>query len=61
MKPVSIDILVLDSDNGTVGCWIINILVIDSDYGTVLCWGINKLGQQLQPCSFHLYPTGPEH
>ena len=28
------------------------------DYGTILCWAENKLGNQLEPCVFHLIPAG---
>ncbi|KAK7083635.1 hypothetical protein SK128_026176 [Halocaridina rubra] len=28
------------------------------DYGTLLCWAGNQIGQQLQPCVFHIVPAG---
>ncbi|XP_063889357.1 LOW QUALITY PROTEIN: uncharacterized protein LOC135116077 [Scylla paramamosain] len=28
------------------------------DYGTLLCWGSNVVGEQRQPCVFHVFPAG---
>ena len=27
--------------------------------GTILCWAANPLGEQEQPCTFHIIPAGP--
>ncbi|XP_049786327.1 roundabout homolog 3-like [Schistocerca cancellata] len=32
--------------------------VADGDYGSLLCWAHNAIGQQQQPCVFHVMPAG---
>lgn len=28
------------------------------DYGTLLCWSTNEIGNQREPCVFHIVPAG---
>jgi hypothetical protein len=30
----------------------------ESDYGTFLCWGRNSIGEQKNPCVYHVLQTG---
>ena len=30
----------------------------NQDYGTLYCQGVNVIGQQVEPCTFQIVPTG---
>ena len=47
------------SQNGTLSQLIYSPFH-ELDYGTILCWAANDLGEQLEPCTFHIIPAG-EH
>ena len=47
------------SQNGTVS-QLIYSPYHELDYGTILCWAANPLGEQQEPCTFHIIPAG-EH
>ena len=35
-----------------------NSISQELDYGTVMCWADNVVGQQKEPCMFHLIAAG---
>ena len=45
------------SQNGTVS-QLIYSPYHELDYGTILCWAANPLGEQQEPCTFHIIPAG---
>uniref|UniRef100_A0A182N4Z4 Uncharacterized protein n=1 Tax=Anopheles dirus TaxID=7168 RepID=A0A182N4Z4_9DIPT len=32
--------------------------MVELDYGTIMCWADNVVGQQKEPCVFHLIAAG---
>lgn len=46
------------SQNGTVSRLIYSPYH-ELDYGTILCWAANVLGEQEEPCTYHIIPAGP--
>ena len=45
------------SQNGSMS-QLIYAPVHELDYGTILCWAKNNLGEQEEPCTFHIIPAG---
>ena len=45
------------SQNGSMS-QLIYAPVHELDYGTILCWAGNNLGEQEEPCTFHIIPAG---
>ena len=45
------------SQNGTVSRLIYSPYH-ELDYGTILCWAANVLGEQEEPCTYHIIPAG---
>ena len=45
------------SQNGTVSRLIYSPYH-ELDYGTILCWAANHLGEQEDPCTYHIIPAG---